>query len=695
MAVCKVKKIEIIAHAQCRGEILEELRRLGSVHISDVRELFPETESKTPAYLEKALEETEAKLDQVRFCSDFVEKFAAKPPFIEGILKGKPVFTARELHDCLDDFDLSGFHEECREAESEIADNESRTEKNEALMEDVAYWRNLDYPLELIRDTRTTRLMLSLCETRAYDPMIEELAEAGPLFHVEIVDRSRTSVSLLVAYHNSIEEQAGAILRQHGCRPVRFAELTGTPAEVLERSGEVNRLLHERNNDIRDRIERELTPSREKLLLLLDHYTQELETLRAHDNFLFTSSTFLISGWVVASREDELRRRLEEATDVVEIRCSDPGPEDVVPTLLENGRVTEPFALVTELYGRPQYTEFDPTPLLAPFFAVFFGICLGDGGYGIILIIASLVALKKLPVEGGARRLLQILLASGIATMVFGFLTGSIFGIEMAKLPPVFENLIIFNPTTEIIGFLYLSFAIGIFHILFGIGVKLTLNLRDGDIKSAIVDQVAWMLFIISVAPLGLKHLFGGQVGNSIISVGFKGAVLFGGLIILFGGRQVKFQVREIGKHIGLGSMGALRDAVDYLLSAIILLLTRISLGFLLFFKSLIDYFGDVLSYSRLMALGLATAFLSVVINQMAGLALGIPYGIGIIAFVLILVFGHTFNLVINCLSAFVHTLRLQYLEFFSKFFVGGGEPFRPFAENRQHTLIQLSSGDA
>ncbi len=696
MAVSKVKKLQLVAHARCRGEILTVLRRLGTVHISDVSEILPEAENAFPPFIDKTIEQVETRLARIRFCSDFLNKFVDKPSFLEALVTPKPIFTPEELESRLADFDTDHFHDQCKQNERELADIGGQIEKNETLAEDVGHWRDLDCAVEHIHDAETTRLTLGICELSAYEPMVEEISDATDLFHQEIIGRSRTAISMLMAYHTSAEDTVAPILRQYGWRAVRFPGLEGAPTEVLERLGELNKTLGERREELRERIIKDLVPKRDTLLLLLDHYAQELETLRIQHKFLFTSHTFRINGWVVAKGEEELRRQVEQTTDVVEIQCSDPGPDDEVPILLSNHRMVEPFALVTELYGRPQYTEFDPTPLLAPFFAVFFGICLGDGGYGLILIIGSLLALKKLPLQGGTKRLVQMLLASGIATTIFGVITGGIFGIEVVKLPSILQSLVIFNPTEDIIGFLYLAFAIGIFQMLFGIGVKVVHSVREGDITAAILEQGIWIFFIISIAPLGFKYLFAGEVGADIISLGSKGSVLTGIIIILFGARQqITFKVMRLCKHIGLGSLGDVQDTVDYVLSGILFFLGRLSLGILFFFKSLIDYFGDVLSYSRLMALGLATAFLGMVINQIATMALGIPYGVGLVLFVAILVFGHTFNLVINCLSAFVHTLRLQYLEFFSKFFVGGGVPFTPFAEERKYTSIQLGSGDS
>ena len=206
--------------------------------------------------------------------------------------------------------------------------------------------------------------------------------------------------------------------------------------------------------------------------------------------------------------------------------------------------------------------------------------------------------------------------------------------------------------------FLYLSFALGVFQVLFGIGVKMANNIRQGNISAALMDQGLWLLFLSSLVPLIYQGLFGGEVNATLSAYAATLAKVFAVGLILTQGRHVKPMI--LSPLMGLAK---LNDAMGY--------------------------FGDVLSYARLMALGLATAFLGTAFNDMAKMTLDIPYGIGYVVAALILIFSHTFNLVINCLGAFIHSLRLQYLEFFSKFLTGGGMPFTPFAENREHTIVQ------
>ncbi|RJP74458.1 MAG: V-type ATP synthase subunit I [Candidatus Abyssobacteria bacterium SURF_17] len=660
MAVSKVRKLELVAHAECREEIVTALRSLGAVHISDIRELFPESENQLPSYLQGSLSHIKEKLAQLLYCILFVERFAPKPPFLEKLAKSKPVFTVQEFEECLATIDIGKLYEECSRLEKNLEENRSQIEKKETLISDVSHWLQLPWPLEMIRDTQTTCVTLGICDGRAFNLMTEEMAEVSPLYHIEVTGRSRTSVSMVLIYSKSVEDLLAPVLRKYAWRPVRFAELNGTPAQIVATLREEIKELHEHTQHICERVMREFVPALDKLMLLHDHYSQECHTLEVQRHFLFTTRVFLISGWIVADHEEALRKRLGEVTQVFELRCYDPAPGENVPVFLENNRAIAPFTLITDLYGRPQYTEFDPTPLFAPFFGLFFGICLGDAGYGAILAIACFIALKKLNIYGGPRKLLEILVWGGIGSFVFGLLSGGVFCMKTEQLPAIFKSMMLFEATGDVLLFLYIAFGLGLIQILFGIGIKMALNVRKGHVIDAILDQALWILFLISLAPLCYKYLFGGAVGEAIVSHAVRAAKILAVALVLTQGRKTRPLV-----------FSPLRG--------------------LLKLYGVMNYFGDVLSYARLMALGLATAFLGMTINDIAQLILGIPYGIGYALAALILVFGHAFNLAINCLGAFVHSLRLQYLEFFSKFFTGGGMMFQPFAEERMYTIVQSS----
>jgi V/A-type H+-transporting ATPase subunit I len=274
------------------------------------------------------------------------------------------------------------------------------------------------------------------------------------------------------------------------------------------------------------------------------------------------------------------------------------------------------------------------------------------------LAVACFLAIKKFNIQGGARKLLKVLIAGGIAATVVGLLTGSIFAMKTEWLPEALKRIILFDPTRDVVLFLYITFVLGLIQILFGFGVKMALTIREAGVAAALMDQGLWIVLLLSLAPLLYKYLFGGAVGDAVISYASVGAKVSALGIILTQGRHTKA------------------------------LLLRPLSGLAKLYSAL-GYFGDVLSYARLMALGLSGAFLALTVNDLASLVSNIPFGIGYVLAILVIVFGHIFNLALNCLGAFVHSLRLQYLEFFSKFYTGGGTPFRPFAEEREFTIVR------
>ncbi|RJP24190.1 MAG: V-type ATP synthase subunit I [Candidatus Abyssobacteria bacterium SURF_5] len=658
MAVSKVRKLEILAHGEWRDEVLTELRKTAAVHISNVSELYPEWENNLPSFLEISINQAEEKLSTLRHCLDIGMKYLPKRSLPPSLLKSRPIFTPHEADAIVAEFELERFSGECGLLEKELQENENQIARKGLLIEEISLWLPLRWQLERIQDTRCTRISLGICDARTYPAFARELAEASPLHHIEVVEISRSSVSMVLIYAKELEDLYTPIMRKFAWRSVQFSGLTGAPQEIRDRLREQIKELHERNQRIKERIVEEFLPVRNELLLLYDHYLQETHTLKVQRNFLFTQRTFAINGWVLAAEEERLKRRLNELTRDIEVRCSDPGPRDVVPILLKNPPAIKPFSLITELYGRPQYSEFDPTPFLAPFFIFFFGICMGDAGYGIVLTVASLIGLKKLRPKGSARLLLQIIAWGGLATFIVGIFTGGVFAIPSDKLPTFLRSMMIFEPTRQVLQFLYLTFLIGLCQIIFGLILKIAKDIHDRDYFSAVFDEGLWIFVIVAAAPLVYKYLFGGKVSEQALAAAKTTALVFVGPLVLGRGRKSKIYFMPL-----MGTLNVLRD----------------TLGF----------FGDTLSYARLMALGLSGAFLAMTVNDIASLVLPIPYGIGIVMAIFILVFGHTFNIVINALGGFVHSLRLQYLEFFSKFFTGGGRPFEPFAEVREHTVVR------
>ena len=379
-------------------------------------------------------------------------------------------------------------------------------------------------------------------------------------------------------------------------------------------------------------------------------------------HFHYTERTFMLEGWIRAVDRGSIEKGLLSRFKDIELSFRPPREGEVPPIHLANRPIVRPYEFVTTLYGRPVYGAVDPTPLLAPFFVIFFAMCLTDAGYGLTLAAVSGAFIWKFKPAGGAEKLLRLLFMGGIVTAVIGVVTGGIFGIDAAALPPFIQNFIFINPLEEPMKMLNIAFLMGLIHILFGMGVKMVANFRARLVLDALLDDLLWICFIIALAPIGFSAILGGEVPPGVLSYGRWGALVAAGGIFLTGGRKRKGIVRKL-------------------------------LGGLVGFYDVVGYFGDVLSYARLLALGLATSAIALAVNGIAGMVTGLPAYTGYVAAILVLVLGHGFNLAVNTLGAFVHSGRLQYLEFLSKFFVGGGKEFRPFRSQRRYSVMG-DSGD-
>ncbi|MCJ7729735.1 MAG: hypothetical protein MUO27_07665, partial [Sedimentisphaerales bacterium] len=327
------------------------------------------------------------------------------------------------------------------------------------------------------------------------------------------------------------------------------------------------------------------------------------------------------------------------------------------PVEIENKGLVRPFEVITRLYGMPRYLEVDPTVCLMPFFALFFGVCIGDVGYGLSMLILSILVVRKMQ---GDKKLLWMLAICSVFAIIFGVLTGSWFGDApqqfefLAFLRPVKNRLMWFDPFAKPMMFFGLSLMLGYIQIMTGLMIAFVCNLLRRNFIAAICDQLTWLVMLNSIAVFaaGKAGVVPAAVGRAC---GFA-AIVPAAMIFLFSHREG-----------GLGS--------------------RLGMGFYNLFSS-VFYIGDLLSYLRLMGLSMVGTGLAMAINLIGKIALSAPYGTGIVLMIVILIGGHSFNLILSAIGAFVHTLRLQYVEFFPKFFTGGGKAFEPLSKEYKYVYI-------
>ncbi len=325
-------------------------------------------------------------------------------------------------------------------------------------------------------------------------------------------------------------------------------------------------------------------------------------------------------------------------TDAYQLEFLEHTGGEIPPTVMENNSLVKPYESVIELYSRPMAGSIDPDFIMAPFHFIFFGMMLSDAGYGLVLTVLLFIAIKLFKPEGFAGKLAKVIFFGSISTVLWGALFGGWFGLEWHPL--------LFAPMKEPLKMLALCFGLGTLHIVVGMLLKIYMLLKQGDVMSAICDEVSWLLMFAGFFCMALVP---GQVGKYLALSG-------AGIIILFGGRE------KSG------------------------LVSRLTSG-LLSLYNISGYLSDLLSYSRLFALGLATGVIAMVINTIAQMLMGAG-PLGMVVAALVVFGGHAFNIVINVLGAFVHSSRLQYIEFFGKFYEAGGKAFLPLALRTKYTNI-------
>ncbi|HID15839.1 MAG TPA: V-type ATP synthase subunit I, partial [Candidatus Atribacteria bacterium] len=392
---------------------------------------------------------------------------------------------------------------------------------------------------------------------------------------------------------------------------------------------------------------------KDKLEVIFDYLSILKEREDVKKELFWTKKVLLIEGWVLEPDVEKLKKELKSIGSQIEILVFDPPEGETPPIELDNKRYVKPFEIITKLYSYPNHREPDPTPFVALFFFVFFGMCLTDAGYGIVMAVLFYLAVKKFKIGSGAKLFFKLLMYGGVATIFAGALTGSWFGNSIDLLPQSFgflksiKNFImITDPMKNPIPMLAFSLLLGLIQIFTGLFIEFYSNIKAGKVKDAWMDQGSWIFFLVAI----LIAIGGLPFAKYLVMIGAL-------IIVLTQGRHNKNILAKIG-----GGVLSLYDVVGYL--------------------------GDTLSYSRLFALGLTTAAIAMIVNTIMELLSGTPI-IGFLIGAVIFVFGHIFNLVINALGAFIHSARLQYVEFFTKFYEGGGLPFSPFKLKTQYVKIK------
>ena len=650
MAVSRMLKMQLLGHSSIKSDLKKYLRARGVVEVIATEPGGDGVAASDPSRdLETGLESAESALE-------FLSAYETPRSFLEKISAGPLETSDEESAELTRRVSVTEFSDRCTGLQAESRSAMDDLARSRGVVSSLEPWTGLDVPMEVLRAGDYTVEFWSFFEKTAAG-LLEEAAEAFPLAVFETVASTggRRYVAAIVSDGDT--EALGDMLKERGCSMSSFEGLEGTPSEVIEKE-KASWAKYEKAVGESDEEARRHAGSSDDLRMLSDYYREAIGLEEVDDRMSTTDSTFLIEGWVRTLDRSWLVRELGERFEEVEVSFREPLEDEEPPVHLDNRAAIRPYEFVTTLYGRPVYREDDPTPLLAPFFVFFFAMCLTDAGYGLTLAALSAFVLLKFRPKGGVKKLFDLLFAGGLVTAAVGIIAGGVFGLGVESFPGWLQPFVLINPLEEPIKMLNISFLMGIVHILFGIGVRMRANLKAGLFSDAFFDDLAWMIFIAALAPLGYAGILGGQAPASVIRGATYVSLAVAAVILVTGGRKQKKPLMKF-------------------------------LGGLLKFYDVVGYFGDVLSYARLLALGLATSAIALAVNDIAAMVKGMPYYIGYVVMVVILIGGHTFNLAVNTLGAFVHAARLQYLEFFGKFFRGGGAEFRPFRSERKYSVLK------
>lgn len=524
-----------------------------------------------------------------------------------------------------------------------LGEIESERTKNEALRASLAPWLAVDAPLDSTDGVLS--LLFGTVGATVTDDALRALSDSlSGLLTWQQASSDKTLRYLLIACHKSVKEQALSALRELGFSTVSFRGLCGTAEENDKKLEAALAALESERREIERRVEG-FGGNRETLLEASDRAAILLRREEAKSRLVETDKVFLLEGWLPADCCTALEKALEPFTCAVETRepAEDEYPQ--VPVQLRNNKLTRPLNMVTEMYSLPAYGTLDPNPLMAPFFILFYGIMMADMGYGLLMMIASVIIGKKYRPKGTSGELFSLLGLCGLSTFIVGALTGGFFGDFLTQLVAivspgtVFALPKLFDPLDDLTMILIGSMALGVVQIITGMAISLIEKCKRKKFLDAFFEEITWWIVFLGIALAVLKK------GTAVLYLGCA-LVLLGPIV----------QGKGWGKLTGV--FGSIYNHVT-------------------------GYFGDILSYTRLMALMLAGSVIAQVFNMLAAM----PGNV--IAFLIISMLGNAMNFGLNLLGCYVHDLRLQCLEFFNKFYVDGGKPFRPMTLDTEYVDLQ------
>ncbi len=644
--ILKMQKLTLIGFLADKESILRDLMKKKCVQING-----PENIQDYESIAQLAVPGVAQTYELEQELTKFTSAIRAVAPYEE---KGS-AFSKKEISDFSSMLDkeiyseAASLRDEINSIVKQIAEQKNIISRSQLQITSLEPWTDLDLDLSVTQTKSTALLYL----TAAADVNLEEfeakLQEATPLCYVHKVSSSSELSCLLLIYHKDAQDAVMNVVKGFNTNRPDFAFLKGNAAENISSLKNKIETCSKEAQRLTEQLKVAATSS--KLLKKgFDMVTLQIDDQKVRENIFQTQSVFALTGWLTENDMDKVKKILDKYPCYYTMVQPEEG--DDPPIKLKNNKFVEPYEMITEMYSLPTPDGIDPTPVLTPFFILFFGMMLADAGYGLILFLLCFIGLKKLkPDEGFLKNAMNIGVACGLSTIFWGVMYGGYFGNLVTQVAESWFGVTVtvpavFDPLNDPMSVMLLSLILGAIHLFAGMGVKIYMLAKRGHLLDGLMDIGLWYVLLIGLPMLALPVTAG--IGKVLSIVGAAG-------LILTQGRHEKNIFMKLIKGVM-----SLYDITSYL--------------------------SDVLSYARILALGLAGGVIANVMNIM-GTMPGLNI-IGVVVFVAIFAIGHAFNLAISGLGAYVHTSRLQYVEFFGKFYEAGGRPFKPFKANTKYTLI-------
>ncbi|MCJ7812532.1 hypothetical protein MUP95_04335 [bacterium] len=465
MAISSMQKVEIFGHRSEKRNILRTLQELGIMEVQNMNN------RSDGANLQTILPETSLEIDElkerlagVRFGIHFLAPYLPKQNFLEKMASKRLMISREEYLQISESFDYQRIVEQCKTFDVEKVELLNRLDNLKNERDSICLWLPLGIPVEQIIETKTAAIKTFVIRRNNYDKLLSSLNNTTDCFDLNRIQQGETEDAILFVYLKEEKEKVEAVLQEIEHQDVSWKEYRGTPKEIVT---SFDKAIDEIENKLKWIGEEtiKMVDHRPKLLLMEDYLLNTIHRLEVEKQFAKTKNAFVVQGWTKTEDFPQLQKRIEKQFNIARALPVERAEGEAPPVLLKNNKFSEPFEIVTNMYGAPAYFELDPTPALAPFFVLLLAICLTDAGYGLSMAVISFIALKKFRLGPGTRKLLSVLFYTGIVTIPVGMAVGGYFGIDFSGLSPslqAFRNrFLVVDPLTQPLKFMMIAFGAG------------------------------------------------------------------------------------------------------------------------------------------------------------------------------------------------------------------------------------------